>query len=300
MSEQNIQKTDVLAVMARLLMITLTLLSPIALIRDCAGGTTDGKTEASDSNTAFPGATGNEISGRQQPKGKTMREYLILEIGIKNPSDPKAKAGLDKLEVEAQRFYDKDLKAAKNSERFHLILGSQKYISVAAKRVVEKNLEKHGRKLDDEYLIPVLDLSGKVFVDTRKFHEEIWMSRTAAELMMEANREYNEQTGDQFVFAAGARSPERQAISQALWYTHCEGKWTTKIKKLFGYKCEKSMGSEVGSCFGTAHHPGFAVDMNYGKMKNPKLAREILAKKGFLVYCDVDKPHVDWSKDKCW
>jgi len=288
MTEGKKKENGFLAMVVRFFLLFCTILTCPALIVDWTGG------GAGDTDTSAAEAVGGP------PKGKTMREYLIAEIGIKNPNDPKAKEGLDKLEAEAQRFYDKDLKAVQNPEKFHLIKGSQKYISAAAKRVVERKLAERGRKLDDEYLIPVLDVNGNVFIDVRKFKEPVWMSRTAGELMMEANQEYHQQTGDQFVFAAGMRSPERQAISQALWYTHCEGKWTTKILKIFGYKCEKSMGSEVGSCFGTAHHPGFAVDLQYGKMKNPALARKLLVERGFLVDCTVDRPHVDWSKDKCW
>ncbi len=239
--------------------------------------------------------------GHRQPAGKTMREYLIIELGIKKPNSKSNKKSLDTLEATAQEYYDKDLKDAKKSFYFVEKLG--KFVPPKAKKVLVKKLAAKGRNLDDEYLMPVTNIQGEIQKGTR-FKEEIWLSRTAAELMMEANQEYYDQTGDQFVYAAGNRTPERQAISQSLRFHGCKSKgWG--IRGLFSdffdsLDCDKGLGKKVASCFGTAHHPGFAVDLKYGKMKNSKLARKILASKGFLVGCKVDPPHVDLSKNECW
>jgi len=235
------------------------------------------------------------------PKGRTMRDYLIIEFKVGNPEKPEAIEFLDDYEAKAQKFYDQDLKDAQNPKKFHHIESSDKYISLKAKKIIEAKLKKMGRSLEDETFIPVLDVNGNVFIDTRRFHEEVWGSRTAAEAVMRANQTYYEEGNGQFIFWAGARSPERQAISQAIYFNACEGKWTTKVLKfLTNYKCEKSIGSEVGSCFGTSHHPGFAFDLDYGHMKNAKRAKELLEKEGFVVGCSKDLPHIDWAKDKCW
>jgi len=299
----------------RLALIGAILASPVLLYQDC---NSEDQKAGEDMITFEPGEmpypfpAGTVGMPGQQPKGKTMKEYLMHQLKPKKPNDPEFRKGLAVLLKKSQWYYDKDLKKAK--KKYHLIEKSGKYVTPKAKKVLKPKLAKKGRKLDEEYFVPFMGVNGKTFNDTR-FGEEVWGSLTAVELIMEANTMYYNATkddvingikvsGDQFVFAAGTRSPERQAISQALNFHVCKGKWGGLKGLISDYTsfidCGSDIKSEVGSCFGSSHHPGFAFDLKYGKMRKPKLAREILDKLGFTVGCKKDLPHVDLAKNKCW
>lgn len=176
MTQQNVPKTDLLAVLARLLMITLTLLSPIALIRDCTGGqtfdfTTDGQAETSDSTRSpFPGASSAAVGECLRPVDPIQLDRWIRDAAEREGVKRRLKNQPEKWEKYVKEVMATSMiideierKRVKEDERLVCVPG----LAYVSKSTIADFKRTFGKEPGEFAVLPVNDPKGVQYMDSR-------------------------------------------------------------------------------------------------------------------------------------